>query len=843
MLADRIKLVARAPVLLAATDFDGTISELVDEPDRATMRPDCERALERLAGLPRTRIAIISGRPLGWLRGAVGGLDGALLFGSHGAEDGSRNSACPNVDRGPILAALREISSRFAGTMVEDKPFGGALHYRRAGVSVEAAIRGEAERVSRELGVFVRLGSMVVELTCSPATKGEALGVAVRRTGASHAVFIGDDLTDEDAFAAMRGQDLSIRVGPGPSRAISAVAEPDEVADVLQRLAEERERWLGTLRFDPIQDHALLSDQRTTAIVSPSGRVVWMCVPRIDSPAIFAELIGGPAAGAFGISPADGGLPLSMRTRGDSFVLETSWSGLSVTDFLDCSGGRAFQRSGRTDLVRALRGKGRVAITFAPRLDFGRMETRLRTTPQGLEVEGGPDPIVLIASGVQWNVVEDGKHQTATGLIDLDAHGGEAVLELRYGTANLRASEAAIDRRIEENTGFWSNWAARLVVPARRRDALVRSALVIKALCQGPTGGIAAAATTSLPEHLGGSRNWDYRFCWPRDSAMSATALLRLGSSGHAMKLADWLLDVVDRLESPERLRPIYTVSGKPLGSEAELSELSGYGESRPVRISNGAAHQVQLDVFAPIVEMIALMTERGVPVGPDPWRLVRAMAQAVEARWREPDHGIWEFRTARRHYVHSKVMCWYAIDRALVVHEAVFGKSHAEWTRLRDEIAADVLARGWNERVGAFTLAYDSDELDASALMVGLKGLVSASDPRFVATVEAVNRDLRRGNSVWRYRHDDGLPGPEGGMTICATWLVEALALIGRIEEAEELLDGVCRTAGVLGLMSEQWDEDSRQALGNFPQAYSHLGVIEAALRLEQVRRREQDR
>ncbi|MFN7020510.1 MAG: trehalose-phosphatase [Phycisphaerales bacterium] len=840
MLSDRVNAVARASVLLVATDFDGTVSELVDSPDSARINPRCERALRRLANLPRTEIALISGRPLSWLTRATTGLGSPIRFGSHGAEDGSHDLDRPLPDCGAMVAEVRAIAAEYPGTSVEVKPFGAALHYRAPGLAVEKPIRTAVELVGERVGAFVRVGSMVVELSASPATKAEALATARRRVGATHAVFIGDDVTDEDAFAAMEPQDLSVHVGQGPTHAIATIADPEAVATTLEMLADERERWLASIKVEPIQEHALLSDQRTVALVAPSGRVVWLCLPRIDSPAVFAELVGGPEAGVFSVEPEGGGSPTHRGYAGDSFVLESRWDRLEVTDYLDCSGGRAFQRSGRTDLVRSLRGEGRAVIHFAPRIDFGRVVTRLRQMPDGLEVEGGPDPMVLLSPGVRWSIVDKGRHQSARGVVDLDACSGRCVLELRYGTASLRGVSTDEERRRNENIQFWSKWAGALRLPERRRALLTRSALVIKALCQGPTGGIAAAATTSLPEHLGGSRNWDYRFCWPRDSAMSASSLLRLGTTGHAMKLADWLLDVVDRLESPDRLRPIYTVSGKPLGAEAELTELSGYAHSRPVRISNGAAQQVQLDVFGPITEMIALMTERGVPVGTDPWRLVRAMAQAVETRWREPDHGIWEFRTARRHYVHSKVMCWYAIDRALVVHEAVLGKDNPGWRALRDEIAADVLANGWKQRVGAFTLAYDSEELDAATLMIGLKGLLPPDDPRFVGTVNAVNTRLREGSAVRRYLVEDGLPGPEGGMIICATWLVEALALIGRIEDAEELLDGVCRQAGHLGLLSEQWDLAGGIALGNFPQAYSHLGVIEAVLRLQAIREHE---
>ena len=349
----------------------------------------------------------------------------------------------------------------------------------------------------------------------------------------------------------------------------------------------------------------------------------------------------------------------------------------------------------------------------------------------------------------------------------------------------------------------------------------------------GPTGAITAAGTTSLPEHLGGVRNWDYRHCWPRDAALAAAALMRLGNTGTAMRLLDWLLSVVDRCESPDRLRPIYTVTGADLGPEAEISSLSGYGDSRPVRIGNAAAQQVQLDVFGPIVDLVAMLAERGSPISPDHWRLTRAMVAAVEARWHEPDHGIWEIRGPTRHHVHSKCMCFLTIDRALVVHEAVMGKPNHAWTTLRDQIRADVLAHGFSDSAGAFVSHYGSTELDAAALYVGLTGLIDHRDPRWARTVDAIDAGLRRGPIVQRYLFDDGLPGPEGGFYICTGWLIEALLTLGRRHQALALFEQFAALAGPTGIFAEQYDATDHLALGNVPQAYSHLALINAAVAL----------
>ncbi|MFT3686759.1 MAG: DUF5911 domain-containing protein [Phycisphaerales bacterium] len=447
-------------------------------------------------------------------------------------------------------------------------------------------------------------------------------------------------------------------------------------------------------------------------------------------------------------------------------LLETRWPALTVTDYLDCSGGRPSQRAGRSDLVRVLSGSGIARVVFAPRLDFGRMATVLRIGPGFIEVPDAPDPLVLVSPGVEWTIRKEAGHDVAEGVVNLDRAGGKVVLELRYGTHNTEASVIPEPARRKQTESIWTNWAFGLTLPTVYTEQVQRSALMLKSLTHGPTGALLAAATTSLPEQAGGSRNWDYRFCWPRDAAMAACALLKLGSPLEAMRLAEWLVGIIDRLESPGRLRPLYSVSGDDLPPEAQINELRGYADSRPVRVSNAAAHQVQLDVFGPIADLLATMAERGVPISPDYWRLTKAIVAAVESRWREPDHGIWEVRGPRRHHVHSRLACWHAVDRSITVHRAVLGRSNPEWEKLRGLIADDLLSNGFHERAGAFTAAYGVEDLDASALLVGLWGLLPANDPRWVKTVEAVERDLRRGATLLRYRFDDGLPGARAGLS-----------------------------------------------------------------------------
>lgn len=838
-LTDIAKRVASTPVLLVASDYDGTLAPLVEHYDRAAPIAAAVAALTRLSLVPHTHVAVISGRGLADLQSRLGTQPRWELSGSHGAEiAGEADRPMPAESRrqlGELGALLTSIAAEHPGCFVEPKPRGVAFHYRgvsdeRAGAAVDAvtALAGQFPALT------MRFSSMVIEFLADTITKADGLRRLRHRAGASAVIFIGDDLTDEHAFLSLTPSDAAVKVGAGDTRAPYRVGSVDDVARLLTLLADEREAWVRGRTLTPITAHAVLSDQRTLALVTPAARVTWLCLPRLDSPPVFAELLGGPGAGFFEVVPVeDAGSP-SQLYDGDSLVLQTRWRNCTVTDYLDCGSGRAFQRAGRTDLIRVIDGTSACRVRFAPRLDFGRVATRLTVREHGLEVEGSSDPMLLYAPGVQWQIHEDGIHQTAEAEINPSA--GQIVLELRAGSASDRPHSHPELQRRQATHRFWSTWAGSLRLPGVATEQVRRSAIMLRALVYGPTGAIAAAATTSLPEHLGGQRNWDYRYCWPRDAAMAAAALVRLGNTGTAMRLLDWLARVLDQCESPGRLRPIYTVEGQDLGPEAEIGGLSGYGGSRPVRVGNAAAQQIQLDVFGSITDLIAMLAESGAPISPDHWRMTRAMVDAVEARWSEPDHGIWEIRGEREHHVHSKVMCFHTVNRALVVHDAVIGRSHPAWVALRDRIREDVLSRGFSTALGAFSAAYDRPQLDAATLSVGLTGLVDLHDPRFVATVVAVDKHLRAGGTVYRYRFDDGLPGREGGFHLCTGWLIEALALCGREAHARELFDVLLRAVGPTGVLSEQIDPELATPLGNAPQAYSHLALINAALTLERL-------
>jgi GH15 family glucan-1,4-alpha-glucosidase len=428
-------------------------------------------------------------------------------------------------------------------------------------------------------------------------------------------------------------------------------------------------------------------------------------------------------------------------------------------------------------------------------------------------------------------------HETATATVTVSP-GNPVVLELRCGTTDLEPypDPEPVNRAAADS--YWSTWAATLKLPARARDMVARSALTLRGLCHEETGGIMAAATTSLPEEIGGVRNWDYRYCWLRDGALTAHALVSLGSTAEAEGYLRWLNGVISTLPGPEYLHPLYTLAGTSLGPEAVIDTLPGYAGSRPVRVGNLANQQVQLDVFGPVVDLIdGLSATRG-KLTDDDWRMVEAMAHAVAARWREPDHGIWEERHQPRHHVYSKVQCWVTIDRALKLADRWGRVADPGWAALRDKIADDVLTNGWHADacggIGAYTTAYDGLDLDAASLHVGLSGLLDPSDDRFQATVTAIEAELRSGSTVYRYHRDDGLPGVEGGFHLCASWMVEAYVLSGRRTEAEELFEQMLDAAGPTGLLPEEYDPIAERSLGNHPQAYSHLGLIRCAQLLD---------
>ncbi|NUP29246.1 MAG: trehalose-phosphatase [Nocardia sp.] len=832
-----LSTVARVPRLLVASDYDGTLAPIVSDPAKAYPHGESVRALRALAGLSGTTAAVISGRALRDLAALSRLPVEVQLIGSHGSEfDVGFVHAIDNDARQlltEVITALNKIAADHPGVSVETKPASVALHVRNAAPEVGRRALGQARQgPACWVGVQVTEGKAVIELAVVPTDKGSALSTVRHQESASAAVFFGDDVTDEKAFRALTGPDIGIKVGEGESLAKYRVDSTEAVSHALAFLLEERRTWLAGASAPRIERLTMLASPRSVALVTPDATVTWFCHPEPDSAAVFAHLLGGMDAGHFSVAPQRPGLPLSQRYVDGTMTVETRWAKLQVTDYLPHD-----VDPDRTDLTRVITGSAPAEVTFAPRPEFGQVPVSIQVEADGLRVWGTNDPVVLRSPGVQWQIHSDGAHDSATAVVD--PSDGPVVLELRCGTNDLApaATGEAERRRIAEL--YWSEWAVGLELPALKPDLMKRSALTLRGLVHAPSGSILAAATTSLPEDIGGVRNWDYRYCWLRDAALTASALVSLGSLGEAEQYLEWVHRVLETLPGPERLHPLYTIYGETLPPEAVIDQLPGYAGSRPVRIGNAANMQVQLDVFGPIVDLITSLAHAREKQGttdprkvlPDAdWELVHAMVSAVQRRWTEPDHGIWEIRGNPRHHVYSKVMGWLTIDRALTLAEKFDRPVDADWAPLRETIAAEVKAKGWNDEVQSYTAAYDGIDLDAATLHIGLSGLIDPTDPRFAATVVATEAELRSGSTVYRYHHDDGLPGGEGGFHLCAAWLVEAYLLIGKRSDAEALFAQLVDVAGPTGLLSEEYDPVAERSLGNHPQAYSHLGLLRCA-------------
>ncbi|WP_137723188.1 trehalose-phosphatase [Prescottella subtropica] len=831
-----LSTVARTPRLLVASDYDGTMAPIVSDPERAYPHAESVRALRALAGLASTTAAVISGRALKDLATLSRLPAEVQLVGSHGSEFdvGFVHAIDANARKllHEVIAELFRIAGLYAGVTVETKPASAALHVRNAsdedGASALAAVRTEAALWT---GVQVTEGKAVIELAVIATDKGKALDILRHQEGATAAVFFGDDVTDEKAFARLQGPDVGVKVGGGASRAEYRVETTEDVATALAFLLEERRMWLSGPDAPPIERLTMLANPRSVALLTPDANLTWLCHPEPDSPAVFAHLLGGPEAGHFSVGPQRDALPLSQQYLDGTMTVQTRWASLTVTDYLPHD-----VQPSRTDFTRVITGRAKAVVSFAPRPEFGLATMQLETDTDGLRVSGTSEPMVLHSPGVHWDITTDGTRQTAFAVVDPSQ--GPIVLELRCGTEDLGPSQIPEPERREFAESYWRDWVDTLDLPPLKTNLMKRSALTLRGLVHAPSGSILAAATTSLPEEIGGVRNWDYRYCWLRDAALTASALVSVGSLGEAEAYLEWVHRVLDTLHGPERLHPLYTLYGGNLPAEAVIDSLPGYAGSRPVRVGNAANQQVQLDVFGPIVDLIASLaharakngvTGSGALTDRD-WELVCAMVEAVERRWSEPDHGIWEIRDNPRHHVYSKVMGWLTVDRALTLATSFGRDAGATWAALRREIAEEVTEKGWNADAESYTAAYDGTDLDAATLHIGLSGLIDPSDERFAATVVATERELRSGSTVYRYHHDDGLPGTEGGFHLCAAWLVEAYLLIGQRSDAEALFKQLVDAAGPTGLLAEEYDPVAERSLGNHPQAYSHLGLLRCA-------------
>jgi len=583
-----------------------------------------------------------------------------------------------------------------------------------------------------------------------------------------------------------------------------------------------------------IEDYALLGDLQTAALVGKTGSIDWLCLPRFDSAACFAALLDDEDAGFWRIGPATGEACTRRGYRGDSLVLDTYWETpqgtVRLTDTMPPRGQAA-------DVVRVVEGvSGRVAMTMELRLrfDYGSVVPWVRRESGHLAAIAGPDAVWL-----STNVPVHGerKHMSTRAAFDIGA--GERVpFVLTYHPSYL-ARPQPVDAMwaIRESEAFWGHWMAQFAYEGEWPQAVRRSLVTLKALTYVPTGGIVAAATTSLPEQLGGPRNWDYRFCWLRDATFTLQALLGAGFVDEARAWRDWLLRAV--AGDPAKVQIMYSIDGTRRLNEYTVDWLAGYQGSSPVRVGNAASDQFQLDVWGEVLDGLHLARESGLSAHAQGWDLQRALLEFLEGNWAEPDNGLWEVRGPRRHFVHSKVLAWAGVDRAVqaVEHFGLDGPVE-RWKRLRDTIHADVCERGYDSKRRTFTQFYGSAGLDAALLLIPSVGFLPWDDERVAATVEAVQRELCEDGFLLRYRTDadggvDGLPGREGAFLACSFWLADALHGIGRRREARALFERLLDLRNDVGLLSEEWDPKVKRHLGNTPQAFSHVGLVNTARHL----------
>ena len=592
------------------------------------------------------------------------------------------------------------------------------------------------------------------------------------------------------------------------------------------------------MTFIPISDYGLIGNCHGAALVGKNGSIDWCCIPRFDSPSIFAGILDDEKGGHFAITP-QGEWSSTHRYISDTNVLETRFETADgVAIVTDCMPlfESATDPSGLTvrhqiiRIVRCARGNVTMNVTYQPMPDYGRADAPISKEDTVLVTQWDDrrweltSPITLAISG-----------ETATGLIEL-AEGGEVAFVLGYSDNDNPQTLAEDPSEMVMNTAFFGQaFAYDIECVEEWHDPVVRSALALLAMTYFPSGGIVAAPTTSLPEKIGGIRNWDYRYTWLRDASFTMDALLSLGESTVALWFFEWLCRVCQT--HWEQFQIMYRVDATPDIPEEELGHLKGYRESGPVRIGNGAANQSQHDIYGEVLSSAYILAQTGHSVTEEHWNLLQTLANHAADRWTQPDSGIWEVRGGPFHFVHSKVMCWVALDRAIKLgQETGHLDDIAKWESTAEAIKAQVLERGWNEGKQAFVQHYATDAVDASNLLIPIVGFLPHDDPRVVSTVARIQQELQNGAFVHRYltaETDDGLTGDEGAFTLCSFWLVRVLARQGRADEAKALFTELLTFGNDLGLFSEMVDPTSGDALGNFPQAFTHLGLILAAREL----------
>jgi GH15 family glucan-1,4-alpha-glucosidase len=586
-----------------------------------------------------------------------------------------------------------------------------------------------------------------------------------------------------------------------------------------------------------IEDYGLIGDLQTAALVGLDGSIDWLCFPRFDSGACFAALLGDERNGRWLLAPDCRIDRVERRYRERTLVHEldfhTEHGVVRVCDFMP-------PRGTDPDVVRIVEGiEGRVPMRMelVIRFDYGLVVPWVRRLDDDARVAiAGPDALAFRAA-----VPVRGENLSTVAEFAVEAGERQSFVLTWFPSHHDPPRAITPEHALADTCGFWREWLHTCGYAGRYAEPVFRSLMTLKAMTYGPTGGLVAAPTTSLPERLGGVRNWDYRYCWLRDASFALVALLENGFVEEADAWRSWLLRAV--AGDPDDLQIMYGPAGERRLAEYELEWLDGYAGSRPVRVGNSASEQFQLDVYGEVLDVLYQARRRGLPANDSAWALCMHLLRYLEGRWREPDEGIWEVRGPRRHFTHSKVMAWVAFDRGIRLIEELEREGPLErWRAVRDEIHAEVCERGYDEELGSFVQAYDAKRLDASLLTIPLFGFLPPDDPRVRGTLEAVRQELLVDGFVQRYRHDeevetvDGLPPGEGAFFLCSFWFVDNLILLGDLDEAEEMFERLLSLRNDLGLLAEEYDPTVERLVGNFPQAFSHIGLVNTALRLDRA-------
>jgi len=589
--------------------------------------------------------------------------------------------------------------------------------------------------------------------------------------------------------------------------------------------------------YKRINDYGIIGNLGSCAIVGIDGAIDWACLPHLDSPALFFSILDDVKGGLFQIAPVDkyeSTQEYEKHTALLNTTFTTSTGEVLVRDFMPLSpetGGKGLERPIIYRVLKGVKGEVDMEVLFRPRFEYGREETSLELAAEGIRAVGDKDFLTLTAS-VSFEV--SGEEALARTVV----REGQ---ELAFALAFNEGFESDVDMEAarEATAKVWRDWAHRCgeapcVYGGPWHEMVVRSAITLKLLTHRHTGSVAAAATASLPEEIGGERNWDYRFAWLRDASFTVQALNTLGHKKEAMSFLSWFQEVISAQVDPSEIQIMYGLHGEKELKELELLHLDGYKGSRPVRIGNGAAGQRQLDVYGEVLDAAYELTRYGGELAVKDWPFIRSLADYVVTAWQGKDAGIWEVRGGARHFVYSKVMCWVALDRAVKLCDCLgHDEERARWSAEAEAIKERVLREGYSEKAGAFVQSFGSDRLDASNLLIPLVGFLPFTDERVQSTIEATIKGLSSGVFVHRYKGDDGLTGSEGAFLLCSFWLVDCLTLSGRVAEAREMFEKLMGLSNHLGLFSEEIDPGTGDFLGNFPQAFTHIGFINSALYL----------